>query len=140
MKPFEYMEHTADAEFFAYGKTLEEAFTNAVYASMNIVCDHLKVSPKIKKNVTISAADNQALLYSFIEEFIFLLDAEDFLLSKIDEIKIEEKDSKWHFNANVSGDVAQNYETEKAIKAATYNNMEISKEGDTWKLHVVIDI
>ena len=140
MKPYEFVEHTADAEFYAYGSTIEEAFSNAAYALAEIVFDSKKVKPAATKNLKIAGADEKALLYSFLEEFIFLLDAEDFVLHKVESIEIRKKEAGWELDAEVSGDIAGNYQVEKAVKAATYNQMEIKSENGKWTLHVVVDI
>ena len=34
---FKYLEHTADAKFQAFGRTLEEAFANAVLATASLI-------------------------------------------------------------------------------------------------------
>ena len=38
-KQYEYLEHTADVKFLAYGKTLEEVFENAALAMFNVMID-----------------------------------------------------------------------------------------------------
>ena len=43
MKKYEYLEHTADTKFRAYGETMEETFTNAALAMMNVMVDAIKV-------------------------------------------------------------------------------------------------
>ena len=53
MKQYEYLEHTAEAKFAAYGKTIEEAFSNAAIAMENIIVETEKIKPKIKKKITI---------------------------------------------------------------------------------------
>ena len=46
MVKFKFLEHTADAKFQAYGKNMEEAFSNAALAMFSIITD----TKKIKKN------------------------------------------------------------------------------------------
>ena len=36
---YEYLDHTADAKFIAYGQTLEEAFVNCAKATFGIIID-----------------------------------------------------------------------------------------------------
>jgi len=36
---YKYLEHTADIKFQAFGKSLEEAFSNSAYAMINIICE-----------------------------------------------------------------------------------------------------
>ncbi|MCK4550749.1 MAG: archease, partial [Candidatus Aenigmarchaeota archaeon] len=80
VKKFEYLEHTADAKFKAYGKSLEEAFSNAALAVFNIMVDTKKVEPKIKKEIEITGKNKETILFDFIDELLFFLDAENFIL------------------------------------------------------------
>ena len=89
---YEYLEHTADAKFRANGKTLEEAFINSAKATFGILIECSKVKPEIEKKVSIEAKKLESLLYDFIEELLFQLDVDGFLLSKIDNMKITKGD------------------------------------------------
>ncbi len=140
MKKYEFVEHTADAEFYAYGKTQEEAFENAIYAVAEIMVDYKEVKPAIKNKISVQAKDAKALLYSAIEELIFLLDTEDFLLHEIKSLKIEEQNGEMTLDAELTGDEVKNCEPQKAVKAATYNQMEIKQENGKWIVHAVVDI
>ena len=42
---FKYFDHTADAMFESYGKTIEEAFVNSGLAMFNIITNVDKVKP-----------------------------------------------------------------------------------------------
>lgn len=140
MKKYEFLEHTADAKFRAYGKTLEEAFGNAALAMYSIMVDTEKVKPKIKKEIKVDGTDEKSLLYNFLEEFLFILDVENFLLNKIKKIKITKKKQKYYIKAEAYGDKAENYETHGDVKAVTYNEMEIKKEKKRCVVQVVLDI
>lgn len=134
---YEYLEHTADVKFKAYGKTLEEAFKNAAYATTDIITDHTKVNKNITKKISIESEDKKALLYDFIEQLIILLDSESFLLSEVRNITI--KDNK--LSAEIIGDdKPENYDINMHIKAVTYQEMEIKEEKDKVMLQVIIDI
>ena len=134
---YEFLPHTADVKFRAYGKTMEEAFSNAALALTSVVIEPNKVETKIEKTIEIKSEDEKALLYDFLEQFIILLDSESFLLNSIKEIKI--KDNK--LNAVILGDTEiDKYKTETHIKAVTYQEMEIKKEKGKYMLQVVLDL
>lgn len=141
MKKFEYFEHTADVKFKAYGKNLEEAFGNAGLAMFNVLIENGKVKAKIRKSFSVKGKDLKALLYNFLEELLYLLDTENFLLSKIDKIKIDYIGKQYVLNALVMGDkVDEGYETCGDVKAVTYNEMEIKEEASSCYVQVVVDI
>ena len=131
-KTFEYLPHTADAKFRAYGKSMEEKFSNAAYATFNIMLDPKKVKPAIKKEVTLETNKLTSLLYDWIDELLFLLDSDGWFLSKVESIKI--KDNK--LKAVLFGDDYTKYKTEGHVKGVTYSEMEITDE----YLQVVVDM
>ena len=133
---YKFLDHTADVKFQAFGKTMEECFKHAAYAMKEVIAGKLDVKPKMIKTIEISAKDKEALLYKFIEEFLFLLDAESFLLSKIDSIKIEDNKLKME----VSGDEAHKYEFSNDVKAVTYNSMFIKKVKEKYVCQIVLDV
>ncbi|MBU2522685.1 MAG: archease [Nanoarchaeota archaeon] len=140
-KQYEFLKHTADAKFRAYGKTLEEAFVNAAYATTDIITDHKKVKAKVKKQFEIESEDQKALLYDFLERIIVLVDTDSFIISKVEDVKIKQVDGGYELTAKFSGDnVIENYDIKTTIKASTYQEMEIEKIGDQIMLQVVVDI
>ena len=143
---FEFLEHTADAKFRAHGKTLDEAFANAATAMFSSMTDCDKVKPAVKKEISVEAADLKALLYSFLEELVFMLDTEDFLLNRVDKLSIEENKigrvqaPGYALMATVSGDRAEGYETQSLVKAVTYSDMEVIEKKGACSVVVVVDI
>jgi SHS2 domain-containing protein len=133
---FEYLEHTADVKFRAYGKDLEEQFGNAALAMFGILTDTSKIKKKLNKSISVNGNDLKALLYNFLEELLFLIDTEGFLLNLAEGIKIHRINNRYSLSALLSGDKAENYETAGDIKAVTYAEMEITPE----YVQVVLDL
>ena len=141
MKPYIYLSHTADAKFRAFGANLDEAFANAAYAMTDVITDHKKIKAKVKEKISAKSEDEKALLYDFLEKFLILLDTKKFLLSKVNNIKIKKEKKGFSLSAEVSGDNhTENYEIRTAIKAVTYQEMDIKKEKGKVTLQVVVDI
>lgn len=150
MEKYKFFEHTADAKFQAYGKTLEEAFSNAVLAMFSIMTDTEKVKPVITRKIIAEGKNEKALLYNWLEEFLFLLDSEMFIVNKITKIEIkkvtaidddEEEIEIFRLSAVVVGDKSDNdYELKGEVKAVTYNEMDIQKEDSKVMVQVVVDI
>ncbi len=139
-KKYEFLPHTADAEFKAYGKSLEEAFTNAGLATYDIITDIKKVKPRIKRSIVIHSRTKEALLYDYIEELLFLTDTEAFLVSKISNLSIKKQKDGFMLEATISGDIAKKHEINTQIKAVTYNDMFIKEEKGRIVIQVVVDI
>jgi len=140
MKRYEFLAHTADAKFQAFGHTLEEAFGNAALATASIMWDWEKVEKKTKRKVKVKGKDLKQLLCSFLEEIIYLLDSELFLLSSVDRVKIGKRGSRYYLEAIFEGDkYTDKYKIFGDVKAVTYNEMEIH-ENQPVNLQVVVDV
>ena len=140
MEPYEFLEHTADEKFRAYGKDLEEAFANAALATSAIMTDIKLVKSTITKNIQVEAKNKNTLLYEFLEELIFLVDTEAFLLSKVESLTIKEENQTFKLEATVKGDTADAYEIITHIKAVTYSDMFIKEKENLVTIQVVHDI
>ena len=133
---YKFFPHTADIKFQAFGKTIGEAFENSAYALKEAILEKIKRKEKIEKKISVTGNDNESFLYNFLEEFLFLLDAEDFLFSKIKNLEI--KNNK--LNAIITGDKASDYKFSNDVKAVTYNEMFVKQERGKWIIQVVLDV
>ncbi len=141
MKRYEFLEHTADAKFKAYGKSLEEAFGNAAIALANIVFETDKIELKVNKAIEAKGDDLKELLLNFLNEFVYLLDAEGFILGKIVSLTINKTPDGYRLAAIAKGDKhSAKYESLGDVKAVTYAEMEIKQEKDKCWVQVVVDI
>ncbi|MFH1432355.1 MAG: archease [archaeon] len=143
MEKYRYLEHTADAKFESYGKTLEEAFENATLAMANITADTSTIEPKIKKELSIKSENLGSLLYDWLERLITLTELEGYLINNIKIKKIKKKDDYYILAATTQGDTyRQKYELKTEVKAITYNDMLIKQDKNTgiWKITAVVDI
>ena len=137
MKKYEFFEHTADVKFRAYGKTTEECFSNAVIALTSVMFNPDKIEEKITKSISIKGNDLKSLLYNFLEELLYLIDTESFIIHKVTGIKIGEMNKKHILTATLVGDkIGDKYHNIGSVKAVTYEEMEI-KEG---YVQVILDV
>ena len=135
MKKYDSLEHTADIKFRCYGKTVAEVFENAALAISNYLAKENKIKSIITKKIEIESNDMKSLLYLFIDEIIFLLDAKYFI-TKSAKVKINDK----KLTAFLKGDSTKNYKGLDHIKAATYSEMEIKKVKIGYEGVFVIDV
>jgi len=140
MDKFKFFEHTADAKFQAYGKSMEVAFSNAALAMFSVITDTTKIKKEIKKGIEARGHDLKSLLYNYLEELLFLIDTENFLLNNIENLVIHNKEGKYFLEAIAVGDKSESYETNGDIKAITYNEMEIKEGKDKVMVQVVLDL
>ncbi len=140
-KKYEYLNHTADAKFLAYGKTLEEAFENAALAMFNVMIDTNTISHPQFREIELTAEDVDGLLFDWLSEFLFLMDAEYLVFGDFRVHSIEQKGTHLHLSATVYGetiDLSRHvFDTE--VKAATYNDMQVQRSADGWILRATVD-
>ena len=134
--PHKFLNHTADVKFKVESPTIEELFSSAADALNETIRGDIKILEQKEKNFEIKGKDLEELLYNFLEEFLFLLDAEDFLSSRIKSINIKDNNLK----CVVVGDKAENYKFTNDVKAVTYNGMFVRETDGKFVCEVVLDV
>jgi SHS2 domain-containing protein len=137
---YDFLPHTADAKFRAYGKTLEEAFRNSARAMFALITDIEKVKGKKKVAVRVKAKRRDSLLFDFLDRLLFLLDTKGLLLHDVEDVKIREEKGVLVLTGTVVGDHYKRYETHGDVKAVTYSDMAIKEEKGGWACQVVVDL
>lgn len=140
MKKFEFVDiTTADVAFIAYGKDLNELFSNAALAMFEVMINTEQIKPKVERKVKVKAQDLNSLMFSWLNELLVYVDGENLAFSVFD-VKIDEK--KFELIAVCKGEKIdpKKHETRTAVKAATMHKMEIKKEKNIWKAQVILDI
>jgi len=132
---YEFLPHTADVKFKAFGKTLEEAFENAILAVSEIIAKKNKIKPTKTKNIKAQGTDKKSLFYNLLEELVYLAEKGFIVTSG----KVAVKGNK--LDAALLGDDTSNYKGLEHIKAPTYAEMRISKKSaNRWLVQAVLDI
>lgn len=141
-KRYEYLEHTADIKFIAYGKNPEEVFENAALAMFNVIIDTEKVSEKTEREISLKSPDLESLLVDWLSEILYLFEVEETVFRKFTVESIKEENGEYSISARASGEkyYPESHPFETEIKAVTYNQLEIRKVTDGWQARVVVDI
>jgi len=130
---YEFLEHTADTKFRAYGESLNEVFANAGLAFMEVITDPASVKRDVKKEFTVQAEDLKSLLYDFLEELLILHESENLLFNQF-EVKINKED--FSLTTIAWGETIKDHELRNPVKAITYSEMKVSEE----MAQVVLDL
>jgi SHS2 domain-containing protein len=139
MKTFEYLEHTADVKFRAYGATPEEMLSNAASALFNAMIDTATVQDNETWKVELQADDIEHLAYDWLSELVFLFETESALFSRFDVHLLE--NGTWKLQADVGGeriDLAR-HAFEDEVKAVTLHKFEVRKN-DLWCMQTILDV
>jgi SHS2 domain-containing protein len=141
-KRFEFLEHTADVYIAAYGATLEEAFENAALATFEVMTDTKKIMQKIEDTVKVEAPDEQALLYSWLEQLLISFETKGNLYSSFKIPKIEKTKDGFMFTARIRGEPfnPEKHPQKVGVKAVTYHRMEINQRPGNVAVKFILDI
>ncbi|WP_292387991.1 archease [Methanosarcina sp. UBA5] len=141
-KQYEYLDHTADIKFQAYGKTQEEVFENAALAMFNVIIDTKKVSGETAREICLKSPDLESLLVDWLSELLYIFEVDEIVFREFRVEKIKEEKGEYSITAQALGEkyYLENLPFETEIKAVTYNQLEITKDADGWKAQVVVDI
>jgi SHS2 domain-containing protein len=141
-KRFKFLEHTADLYIAAYGKSLEEAFENAAYATFEGMTDLDRVQPKLEDTVEVEGYDEQALLYNWLEALLVKFDITSSLYSRFKIATIEKTPAGFKLKANIWGEPfnPKKHLSKVGIKAVTYHQMEIVKEPGFFTVKFILDV
>jgi len=119
------LEHTADAMVEAYGKTMNERFANAAYALFDQMTDVTKVSPKGEVKIDMEAESKEQLLVDFLQELLFLHDAENLVFCEFD---VDTDGTK--LEARIRGELfdEDRHPKRSVVKGVTYHRLEFDDE------------
>ena len=132
---YRFLPHTADIKFEAEAKSFLALLKESAKALLLVMGPEKKVEEKITKKIKLKVKNKEELLYGFLEEFLYLLDAKDFIGSKIKKISVGKS-----LECEVVGDRASRYNLSTYVKAITYSEMKITKTKKGFKCQIVLDI
>jgi SHS2 domain-containing protein len=136
---FKYLEHTADAEFVAYGRTPDEASANAARAMFGLVVEPSKVRPTEVREISLTSGSLEDLLFDWLSELLYLSEVDRLVFSKF-EVKIT-KNNDYSLNAKAYGEqVSPRHEVFLHIKAVTYHDLRVEKRNNVYEAQVLLDI
>jgi protein archease len=136
---FKYLEHTADAEFVAYGRTPDEAFVNAARAMFGLVVEPSKVRQTESREITLTAGSLEDLLFDWLSELLYLSEVDRLVFSNF-EVRITKNGEYW-LNAKARGEqVSPRHEVFLHIKAVTYHDLRVEKRNNVYEAQVLLDI
>jgi SHS2 domain-containing protein len=139
MIAFEYLEHTADIKFRAYGRTREEMLSNAALALSKTMVDPATIAVAETWTVELQAPDIEDLAYQWLSEIIFLFETEFAVFSTF-SVQLHENGA-WKLQAEIGGERIdlQKHAFENQVKAITRHKFGI-KKNDLWCIQVVLDV
>ncbi len=139
MTGYKLLEHTSEIGFEATGKTLDDAFVNAGKAVFEIMTDIDHLTQEQEYTFSVDSENLEALFFDFVDELIYISQAEGLLLGTFD-ITIHETDDGYTLTATGTGQELRPDMRLQEIKAPTYSDMAVKQQDSAWYLRMFVDV
>jgi SHS2 domain-containing protein len=137
-KAFEITDHTADVGIIAYGADIKQLFSNAALALFSLITEVGSINEKSRRHVEIVSEDKDSLLVEWLNELIYLFDAEHVLFRRFD---IESLTNN-QLRATCYGEDLDplKHKIRTGVKAATYHMLKINKDSSGYEVQIIFDV
>jgi SHS2 domain-containing protein len=134
---FEVLDISGDVGIRAYGGSLEELFINAASGMYSLITDTDAIERRKTVEIEVESLSLEGLLVSWLNELIFQFDTYGFIGKEIEIMEF----SEGRIKASIRGEEfdEERHEKRLLIKAATYHNLKIVRDGE-WRAEVIFDI
>jgi len=135
---YEFIEHTADLGFRAFGATVEELFAHAGEAFFEALVNLETIEERIERTIETEAEALDNLMVNWLDELLYLYDTERLLFRRFQVKSIKE----YALQVTVAGEVLDpaRHEIRAGIKAVTYHQLYVEERGGLWEAQVILDI
>ena len=135
MGRFEILEHTADVGIAAWGATLEDTFEQATRGLADI-CGTWSDRQGSEVTVAVTADDLEACLVDWLNEVLWIQDSRDAVLAAVDVARVGDRGAAGRLRIAPRAEEIEG----TAVKAVTYHQLEVRREGDGWFARVFVDV
>ncbi len=139
MKPYEYIEHTADAGMRVRGDTLKSLFTHAAQGLFEMIAVVDTIDETTSIDVHITAESPEMLLVAWLDELIFRHETDEIFFKHTEISNI----SATELVAKVYGEPTNfdKHVVYTEIKAVTYHQLYVIQNPDgAWEAQVIFDL
>ncbi len=136
-KEFEIVDHTADVGIIAYGADVRQAFANAARALFSLITELENIEEVLHRDIELTATDEESLLVAWLNELIYLFDAENIIFKRFDITEL----NNTRLKARIYGEKVDRakHKLKTGVKATTYHMLKVDKD-DGCKVQVLFDI
>lgn len=127
---YRWVDHTGEVELVIEGSSEEEVFADALRAYRELAAGEGEPAARV---IVVEGADRADVLVRWLEELIYLADAEGFVPERVQAIEVR-RDA---VRAEVEGRVGS---ASPLVKAVTYHDLEFAFDGARWHARVVLDV
>ena len=143
-RKYDFIDHTADVEFKAYGKSHEELFKNALLALFDTISDTKKLSKSKAKKKTFTIDENarteQDLLWFTLQDALSISDAEGLYGYSVRRIRISVSEGEYNIKTVINAKKKDQKLSKFDVKGVSQFDMGIEEENGGIVASVVLDV
>ena len=139
MKPYEYLEHTADMGLVVRGRNLSELLTNAAQGLFETIAVVDTVDETVSIEIHLTAESVEELFVAWLDELIYRHETEEVFFKRAEIQQCSETE----MSATVYGESVNfdKHEVYTEIKSVTYHQLQVVQKGDgSWFAQVIFDL
>ncbi len=134
----ETFDHTADVGLAARADTLGELFQALAEGLADVICPRASVRPQAETIIAVAAEDLEALAVDFLWKVMDTIQADHQMVAAVEIRDINET----HAGAVL---MCEDYDPARheiltEIKAVTYHELKIAREGSGWTGRIILDL
>jgi SHS2 domain-containing protein len=117
---------------------MPELFANAARALFSVITDLKTIRESERQEIEARAADREALLVAWLNEFIYRFDSEQWLFRRFEVREV----TKTKVRAIAYGERADTgrHPIKTGVKSATYHQLRIEKRPGGYRAKVIVDV
>ena len=132
------IDHTADLGFEVWAPTLPGMYEEAAAALAEICYDRDAVVPTDQRRLVVRGASAEERLVRWLQDIYLLLEADLWLTAHASEVRCVEDQVAGPLHGEACDLARHVLHTE--IKAVTYHGMHVERDGDLWRVTVIVDV
>ena len=138
MYRFEYLDHTADVGLSARADTREELFEALAEGLADVICARESVAKRDAHSVLVRSDDLESLAVDFLWRVMTIIQDDAFAVAEVRVTRMSETD----IEAELLGEPydPDRHEYGSEVKAVTWHELKIAREGQTWVGRVILDL
>ena len=135
---FKILDHPADIGIEIKGKSLEDLFINAALGTTSLMIEQHEIAANTKKEINLKGNDMENLFIKWLDEVIYLFDAEGFLIKNV----LVETLRATSLHTILQGEKYNKtkHEIKLYLKSVTYHQLEIKQTKEGWEAKVFFDV
>lgn len=143
---FEYLDHTADIQLHSWGTSLSSCLVQLIKCMFGyMTCNDLveidqEMSLNIGTNIIAQGHDWKSLVYSFMDEWLFVFHDTGFVIKELEIASIDRDTFSIVSHGKGEKIDLRKHTQGTEVKAITYSNMKISETEDRCDIWVIVDI